>query len=179
MNLGSESFILTQIQNQKFNMLKIRLMRIGTNKRPFYRVVAVDERKKRTGGYLELLGTYNPLTEPKEIKLDQPKIDAWLKKGAQPSDGFLRIIGKAKQRPPRPAKKQKKESSAPAQEEPKGSEGTEVSKAEEVENPENSENSENQNASGPEDQTKQPSEISDQPDISETPSNSESSEEKP
>ncbi len=86
-------------------------MRIGTNKRPFYRVVAVDERKKRTGGYLELLGTYNPLTEPKEINLDQAKIDAWLKKGAQPSDGFLRIIGKAKQRLPRPAKKQKKESS--------------------------------------------------------------------
>src|SRR3954471_22066401 len=81
--------------------VKIRLMRIGTNKRPFYRVVAVDERKKRTGGYLELLGTYNPLTEPKEINLDQAKIDAWMKKGAQPSNGYLRIIGKAPQKPPR------------------------------------------------------------------------------
>src|SRR3989344_7217923 len=85
--------------------VKIRLMRIGTNRRPFYRVVAVDERKKRTGGYLELLGTYNPLTEPKEINLDQAKIDAWMKKGAQPSNGFLRIIGKAPQRPPRKPKK--------------------------------------------------------------------------
>ena len=95
--------------------VKIRLMRIGTNKRPFYRVVAVDERKKRTGGYLELLGTYNPLTEPKEITLDQGKIDAWIKKGAQPSEGYLRIIGKAPQRPPRKPKKAPKEApSAPA-----------------------------------------------------------------
>lgn len=92
--------------------VKIRLMRIGTNRRPFYRVVAVDERKKRTGGYLELLGTYNPLTEPKEINLDQAKIDAWMKKGAQPSEGFLRIIGKAPQRPPRKPKKAPKEPSA-------------------------------------------------------------------
>lgn len=89
--------------------VKIRLMRIGTNKKPFYRVVAVDERKKRTGGYLELLGTYNPLTEPKEINLDQGKIDAWIKKGAVPSYGFLRITGKAPQRAPRKAKKAPKE----------------------------------------------------------------------
>ena len=85
--------------------VKIRLMRIGTNRRPFYRIVAVDERKKRTGGYLELLGTYNPLTEPKEINLEQAKIDAWIKKGAVPSYGFLRIIGKAPQRAPRKPKK--------------------------------------------------------------------------
>src|SRR3989344_3010011 len=98
--------------------VKIRLMRIGTNRRPFYRVVAVDERKKRTGGYLELLGTYNPLTEPKEINLDQAKIDAWMKKGAQPSNGFLRIIGKAPQRPPRKPKKAPKEAPAPAVEKP-------------------------------------------------------------
>lgn len=89
--------------------VKIRLMRIGSKKHPFYRVVAVDERKKRTGGYLELLGTYNPLTEPKEIKLNQEKIDAWIKNGAQPSEGFLRIIGKAPQRPPRKPKKAPKE----------------------------------------------------------------------
>src|SRR2546430_1753752 len=60
--------------------VKIRLMRIGATRRPFYRVVAVDERKKRTGSYLELLGTYNPLTQPKQLdhltlltKLKQPK----------------------------------------------------------------------------------------------------------
>lgn len=89
--------------------VKIRLMRIGAKKRPFYRIVAVDERKKRTGTYLELLGTYNPLTEPKEIILKQDKIDEWVKKGAVFSDGFLRIIKKAPQKPPRAPKKEKKE----------------------------------------------------------------------
>lgn len=91
-------------------MLKIRLSRIGTKKTPFYRVVVVDERAKRTGAYIELLGTYNPLTEPKDIKLKQGRIDHWIKQGAQPSIGFLRIIGKAPQRPPRKPKKEKKES---------------------------------------------------------------------
>ncbi len=86
-------------------------MRIGTNKKPFYRVVVVDERSKRTGAYIELLGTYNPLTEPKEIKLKQDRIDHWIKMGAQMSTGFLRIIGKAPQRLPRKPKKEKKESS--------------------------------------------------------------------
>lgn len=89
-------------------MLKIRLSRIGAKKKPFYRVVAVDERAKRTGAYIELLGTYNPLTEPKDIKLKQDRIDHWIKQGAQPSNGYLRIIGKAPQRPPRKPKKEKK-----------------------------------------------------------------------
>ncbi len=103
-------------------MLKIRLMRIGAKKRPFYRVVVVDERNKRNGAYIDLIGTYNPLTQPHEIKLDQNKIDEWVKKGAQLSDGFLRIIGKAPQKPPRKPKKEKQETpaAAPAQEEPKG-----------------------------------------------------------
>ncbi len=91
--------------------VKVRLMRIGTKKQPFYRIVAVDERKKRTGAYLELLGTYNPLTEPKQINLKQDRIDDWVKKGAVLSDGFLRATGKAPQRPPR---KPKKEKAAPA-----------------------------------------------------------------
>lgn len=95
-------------------MLKIRLMRIGTKKRPFYRVVAVDERSKRTGAYIENLGTYNPLTEPKEIKLNQERIDDWVKKGAQMSVGFLRIIHKAPQRKPRKPKKEAKQASAAA-----------------------------------------------------------------
>lgn len=89
-------------------MLKIRLMRIGGKKKPFYRVVAVDERAKRTGAYLELLGTYNPLTEPKDIQLKKMRIDYWIKQGAQLSNGYLRIIGKAPPRPPRKPKKEKK-----------------------------------------------------------------------
>lgn len=92
--------------------VKIRLMRIGTTGHPFYRVVAVDERKKRTGEYIELLGTYNPLTEPKEIILKQDRIDEWIKKGAQPSTGYLRIIGKAPKRAPRKPKKAPAEESA-------------------------------------------------------------------
>lgn len=84
-------------------------MRIGAKKTPFYRVVAVDERAKRTGGYIELLGTYNPLTEPKEIKLKTDRIDYWISQGAQLSTGYLRIIGKAPQRLPRKPKKEKKE----------------------------------------------------------------------
>lgn len=90
-------------------MIKIRLMRIGSKKRPFYRVVAVDERQKRDGAYLELLGTYNPLTEPKEINVDQKLVENWIKKGAVLSDGYLRIIGKAPERPPRKPKKAKPE----------------------------------------------------------------------
>lgn len=68
----------------------------------------MDERAKRTGAYIELLGTYNPLTEPKDIKLKQDRIDYWVKQGAQLSTGYLRIIGKAPQRPPRKPKKEKK-----------------------------------------------------------------------
>ncbi len=107
-------------------------MRIGAKQRPFYRVVAVDERAKRTGAYIELLGTYNPLTEPKDIKLKQDRIDYWIKQGAQPSTGYLRIIGKAPQRLPRKPKKESKKE-APAQavqaqqaEEPKTEEVKEV-----------------------------------------------------
>ncbi len=84
-------------------------MRIGAKKKPFYRVVAVDEQSKRTGAYIELLGTYNPLTEPKDIKLKQDRIDYWIKQGAQMSTGYLRIIGKAPQRPPRKPKKENKQ----------------------------------------------------------------------
>ena len=83
-------------------------MRIGAKKRPFYRVVVVDERAKRTGAYIESVGTYNPLTEPKDIQLKQDRIDYWIKQGAQMSVGYLRIIGKAPQRPPRKPKKERK-----------------------------------------------------------------------
>ena len=92
-------------------------------------MVCVDERAKRTGGYIELLGTYNPLTEPKEIKLTQDRIDHWIKQGAQMSTGFLRIIGKAPQRPPRKPKKEK----VPKVEEIKTSVGTKVSEEKKVE----------------------------------------------
>lgn len=155
-------------------MLKIRLMRIGAKKKPFYRVVAVDERAKRTGGYLELLGTYNPLTEPKDLKLKQDRIDYWIKQGAKPSDGYLRIIGKAPQRPPRKPKKEKKESSSPSgAHSPQPGEGTQ--EAVNQNNSESPEKSENQNVSESENQK---SDSSDKSDTSGTQSPSESSEPK-
>lgn len=95
----------------------VRLMRIGSKKRPFYRIVAVDQRRKRTGGYLELLGTYNPLTQPKEIILKQERIDWWIGHGAILSDGFLRITKQAPQKPPRKPKKEKKQSQSASEEE--------------------------------------------------------------
>ena len=119
-------------------MLKIRLMRIGAKKRPFYRVVVVDERAKRTGGYIELLGTYNPLTEPKEIKLKQDRIDHWVKQGAQMSDGYLRIIGKLPHRPPR---KPKKAASAESSGEPKEKKAVEPTPPAETAQPETSDKS--------------------------------------
>lgn len=127
--------------------VKIRLMRIGTNKRPFYRVVVCDERKKRTGAYIEELGTYNPLTEPKEIILKQNRIDEWVKKGAVLSDGFLRMTKQAPQRPPRPPKKQKK------------AEEKTSSLPEKLEDQKNSAKSENQTE--PESQTSEKSDSSD------------------
>lgn len=146
-------------------------MRIGAKKRPFYRVVAVDERAKRTGGYIELLGTYNPLTEPKDIKLKQDRIDHWVKQGAQMSVGFLRIIGKAPQRAPRKPKKEKREESPAVN--PQTTEETEKTVQKDSEKPEN------QQVSGSENQKEQVSESTDTPtpsDSSETPSPSESSE---
>lgn len=107
-------------------MLKIRLMRIGAKKRPFYRVVVIDERSKRSGQYLENLGTYNPLTEPHEINLKQDRIDYWVKQGAKASDGYLRMTGKAPQRPARKPKKEKSSVVSPQpSEEPKKEEAGE------------------------------------------------------
>jgi small subunit ribosomal protein S16 len=121
--------------------VKVRLMRIGSKKRPFFRVVAVDERKKRTGAYLELLGTYNPLTEPKDINLKQDRIDYWVGNGAVLSDGFLRIIGQAPQRPPRKPKKAQPEKQAPAEEKATEKEEAVEETSESVENSETPESS--------------------------------------
>jgi len=79
-------------------MVKIRLQRAGAKKRPFYRVIAIDERRQRDGRALEFLGTYNPMVEPPEIKLDVEAIDRWKGKGAQVTDavrGLLRRFRKA------------------------------------------------------------------------------------
>jgi len=70
----------------------IRLRRMGTTKRPAYRVVVADSRSPRDGRFLEVLGHYNPLTEPPTVALDRAKIEAWIKKGAQPSNTVRKLI---------------------------------------------------------------------------------------
>ncbi len=65
--------------------VKIRLTRMGDKKSPFYRVVVADSRSPRDGRFIEILGTYNPLTEPAEIKLDADKAKKWIANGAQPT----------------------------------------------------------------------------------------------
>ena len=73
----------------------IRLRRMGTTKRPAYRVVVADSRSPRDGRFLEVLGHYSPLTEPPTVALDREKIEAWIKKGAQPSNTVRKLIANA------------------------------------------------------------------------------------
>ncbi|HOB16621.1 MAG TPA: 30S ribosomal protein S16 [Defluviitoga sp.] len=76
-------------------MVKIRLNRMGRRHKPFYRVVVVDSRNKRTGKYIESLGYYDPLNESNQYKIDEEKALEWLLKGAQPTDTARRILRKA------------------------------------------------------------------------------------
>lgn len=67
-------------------MVKLRIQRFGSKKRPFYRIVAADSRYPRDGRFLEILGTYNPVTQPAEVKINEEKVLKWLSTGAQPTD---------------------------------------------------------------------------------------------
>ena len=75
-------------------MVVIRLTRFGGKKKPYYRIVAVDREKPRESRYIELLGQYNPLTDPAQIKIDMEKYNHWLKKGAQPSVTVKSLVKK-------------------------------------------------------------------------------------
>jgi len=77
-------------------MVIIRLTRVGARNRAYYRVVAVDHRKKRDGRALEQLGTYDPLTEPPAIKLQTERIEAWQAKGAQLSDAVRSLVRRSR-----------------------------------------------------------------------------------
>ena len=72
--------------------VKLRLKRMGAKKRPFYRIVAADSRGPRDGKFIELVGTYNPLTTPAEIKIDEEKAMKWLCNGAQPTDTVKNLL---------------------------------------------------------------------------------------
>jgi small subunit ribosomal protein S16 len=74
----------------------IRLMRAGAKKRPFFRMVAADSRRQRDGRFLEILGHYNPLSQPYELVVHKDKVETWISKGAQPSEqvaSLLRSLG--------------------------------------------------------------------------------------
>jgi small subunit ribosomal protein S16 len=70
----------------------MRLTRVGSKKNPIYRVVVADSRSPRDGKFLEILGRYNPQTEPSTIELDEDKVKDWLGKGAQPSAAVSRLL---------------------------------------------------------------------------------------
>lgn len=76
-------------------MVKIRLTRLGSHKKPFYRVIVTDSRTRRDGPFIEILGTYDPLKEPSEIKLDLDRAKLWMQKGAQPTDTARKLMQKA------------------------------------------------------------------------------------
>jgi small subunit ribosomal protein S16 len=71
---------------------RIRLARIGSKKNPVYRVVVADSRSPRDGKFIEIIGRYNPQTDPSTIELDEDKIRDWLSKGAQPSQTVQRLL---------------------------------------------------------------------------------------
>ena len=73
-------------------MVKIRLTRMGAKKRPFYRVVVADSRKRRDGPFIEIIGTYDPLKNPSEIKINTERARYWLQCGAQPTEAVKKLL---------------------------------------------------------------------------------------
>jgi small subunit ribosomal protein S16 len=76
--------------------VRMRLTRVGSKKNPIYRVVVADSRSPRDGRFIEIIGRYNPQTDPSTIELDEAKVKDWLGKGAQPSDAVAKLIKIAK-----------------------------------------------------------------------------------
>ena len=76
-------------------MVRIRLRRVGGKKQPSYRIVAADKEAPRDGRFLEILGFYNPRTEPSTLQLDEARIYEWMKNGAQPSDSVRQVFQSA------------------------------------------------------------------------------------
>ena len=72
--------------------VRMRLTRVGSKKNPIYRVVVADARSPRDGRFIEIVGQYNPQTDPSTIQLDEEKVKDWLGKGAQPSDAVAKLI---------------------------------------------------------------------------------------
>jgi small subunit ribosomal protein S16 len=80
-------------------MVKIRLTRAGARNSPFYRIVALDERRPRDGRPLEFLGTYDPRVSPEKLSIRSDAVESWVKKGAQLSPTVKSLMRRARQRP--------------------------------------------------------------------------------
>ena len=76
-------------------MVKIRLRRVGTKNRPSYRLVIADSRAPRDGAFINIIGHYDPLTEPETVVIDEEKALTWLRQGAQPTATVARLLSKA------------------------------------------------------------------------------------
>jgi small subunit ribosomal protein S16 len=75
-------------------MLSIRMRRTGSKKRPFFRVVVTEARTPREGGFIEVLGFYNPRTRPATVEIDRARVSHWLKQGARPSDSVRTLLAR-------------------------------------------------------------------------------------
>lgn len=75
-------------------MVAMRLTRIGSKKRPYYRIVVIDKRRARNGRFLEVLGQYNPIASPAQIEINSERAQYWLSKGAEPSETVRSILRK-------------------------------------------------------------------------------------
>lgn len=117
--------------------VKIRLARAGAKKTPFYRVVVADARAPRDGRFIEILGRYNPRTDPSTIQIDVDRVDAWLAKGAQPTEAVEKLIAIARnperEAPVRETKPSKKSAARAAAAETKPAEAPETKTGEVVE----------------------------------------------
>ena len=80
-------------------MQVIRMRRVGSKKRPFFRIVVTEHSAPRDGAFLEVLGTYNPRTNPETLTLDRERIAYWVSKGAQPSDTVRTLMSRAPEAP--------------------------------------------------------------------------------
>jgi small subunit ribosomal protein S16 len=74
--------------------LSIRMRRVGSKKRTYYRVVVTEARTPREGSFIEILGTYNPRTKPATVEIDRARVDHWIKRGARPSDSVRTLIAR-------------------------------------------------------------------------------------
>jgi small subunit ribosomal protein S16 len=76
--------------------VSIRLRRAGSSRRPAYRVVVADSRSPRDGRFIEIIGHYNPLTQPPTVKINRAKAEQWIKQGAQPSNTVKKLLANVK-----------------------------------------------------------------------------------